>query len=195
MLRELRYSCVDIAVKAALVMGAVASASLAAEANDPKAAPAVEAGAPKQAPAQAENPAAGKPAPSSDPSTYGVADVTPFTEHTTVDGKIDVNLQGVWLLVANVEVLPGTGKFRTFPQLLKITQGKDGPQLNLLDVQLPASVQQSLQADQKTMAPWVSGVRQTLAQNWSRYRQSAKASTVLYGKIDYLVRHESTWQH
>src|SRR2546426_580589 len=62
-----------------------------------------------------------------------------YDETTTVAGKVPVDLRGVWLLVAQPEV--AKGKFKTFPELLMISQQKDGrPSFHLLDVRLPADM-------------------------------------------------------
>jgi hypothetical protein len=128
-------------------------------------------------------------APGKSGSPFGLADAGPFAEQTTVQGKITVDLTGVWLLVARAELAPG--KFKTFPQLLQITKGKSGPEFHLLDVQFPDQMEQSQSQANKTLAAWEpsTDTLKLLGKDWSKLPK-AKQKTIeepLYYKIDYLV--------
>jgi hypothetical protein len=118
-----------------------------------------------------------------------IVDQGPFEEATTVSGKVDVDLKGVWLLVGSAEVAPG--KYKNFQQLLKITEGKSGSELHLLDVHLPDPIQQSFLDTRKTMALWVPSpdARKTLGADWSKLpltKQKAR-DEFLYGHMHYLI--------
>jgi hypothetical protein len=124
------------------------------------------------------------------------AEAGPFAESTTVQGKIDVDVKGVWLLVAMAEFAPG--KLRTFPQLLKITQGKSGPEFHMLDVQLPDSVQQAVADANRTLSGWTPSdeTRKQLAKNWLSLPKATKKdfSESLYDNIQYLVASPDRYQ-
>ena len=119
-----------------------------------------------------------------------LVDAGPFDEKTTVQGKIEVPLEGVWLLIAHPQIAPG--KFKTFPQLLKVTTGKNGLEFHLLDVRLPDAMQQAVRdADRHTLVAWEPSEadRKTLAESWS-HLPPAKQKAVeefLFSKIDYTV--------
>ena len=113
----------------------------------------------------------------------------PIEELTEVFGKIDPKLKGVWLLVASAEVAPG--KYKNFPQLLKITEGKSGLEFHILDVRLPDAIQQSFLETRRSMALWVPSeeARKTLAADWSKLpaaKQKAR-DEFLFGHIRYVI--------
>ena len=140
--------------------------------------------------AAAASPAA--PSASGSPRTlrdYSAAPTGPIEENTSVQGKPDTSLAGVWLLVARPEIVPG--KFRNFPQIFKITQGTDGPKFQLLDVKLPEDVQQSVSDANRKLAVWAPTpeMLRELKQNWSTLPVLKEKSIeeFLYGKLTYLV--------
>lgn len=118
-------------------------------------------------------------------SRFGVVEAGPFDETTLVRGKIDTDLKGVWLLVANIEVAPG--KFRNFPQLLKITTGDKGPEFHLLDVKLPENIDKSVKEAKQDKWQPTAEMRKSLAAQWSEL-PLAKEKTIndfMYDKVKY----------
>lgn len=114
----------------------------------------------------------------------------PIAETTTVRGKIDTDLKGVWLLVARIELAPG--KFKSFPQIIKINQGKDGPQFNLLDVKLPEEIDKSVfDANNMTLSRWAPSdeMREKLAKSWAKlpHHKLKTMDDFLYNKIEYTL--------
>jgi hypothetical protein len=123
-------------------------------------------------------------------SPDGTVEAGPFQESTTTRGTIDGKLTGVWLLVGNVQI--AAGKFKSFVQLLKVTDGKSGPEFHLLDVRLPASVEKSLkESSQNTLTAWVPSaeVLKLLAQEWSKLppAKTKALDEFLYANIDYVL--------
>jgi hypothetical protein len=123
-------------------------------------------------------------------STFGVATQGPIEESTIVRGKPSVNLKGVWLLVAQAELVPG--KFKSFPQIFQITEAKGEPKIHLLDVRLPPSAAESLkEATRKTLTPWAPSpeVLADLKQHWSTLPPATDKALdeFLYGKMTYTV--------
>jgi hypothetical protein len=121
--------------------------------------------------------------------TFPPVEAGPIAEDTTVQGKPATDLQGVWLLVVNIETAPGRPK--TFPELFKVSAGKNGPVFNLLDVRLPDDVAQAINTANRTGHPWQpdDAALKTLRQNWSTL-PPAKLKTLeefLYAKIHYKV--------
>ena len=90
-------------------------------------------------------------------STALVGATRDYDETTTVAGKVPVDLRGVWLLVAQPEV--AKGKFKTFPELLMISQQKDGrPSVHLLDVRLPADMAGEVKVANEKLEFWRASV-------------------------------------
>jgi len=123
------------------------------------------------------------------PTPGDIVDQDPFQEATTVSGKVGVKLEGVWMLVGSAEV--ATGKLESFPQLLKITAGKSGYEVHLLDVHLPDAIKQSFLVTRKSMALWVPSedARRTLGADWSKLpptKQKARDELV-FGHLHYLI--------
>lgn len=158
MSQRLRLTCLQQVVLSTLVL---AAAAVAAYGEDtPTAAPA------QGKPAAATTPGTGAPMPG---LGGDLADVLPFDEKTTVKGKIDTKLEGVWLLVAQAQV--AKDKYKNFPQLVKITKGKEGLEFHMLDVRLPPDVDGSIrEANRKTLTAWVpsEAMLKSLRQNWSK---------------------------
>jgi hypothetical protein len=118
-------------------------------------------------------------------SRFGVVEAGPFAETTLVRGKVDADLKGVWLLVANLEVAPG--KFRNFPQLFKITDGGKGPEFHLLDVKLPENIEKSVQEAKHNRWQPTEEMRKSLAAQWSKL-PLAKEKTIndfMYDRVKY----------
>jgi hypothetical protein len=113
----------------------------------------------------------------------------PFEESTSVEGKIESDLQGVWLLVTTAQIAPG--KYKTFPELLKITNGKQGPEFHLLDVRMPEDVQASITKANRTLSSWTPSekTRKALGQKWAELPKAKEKSIqeFLYGRIEYSV--------
>lgn len=120
---------------------------------------------------------------------YGTVPTGAIEENTTVQGKPDTSLAGVWLLVARAEIVPG--KFRNFPQIFKIAQGTDGPKFQLLDVKLPDDVQQSVSDANRKVVAWTPTpeMLQELKQHWSTLPvlKEKYIDEFLYGKMTYTV--------
>jgi hypothetical protein len=146
--------------------------------------------------AAADAPApAGKPTPQAaaqpprKPTPYASTKVGPFTEKTTIHGKVDADLKGVWLLVAAAEIVPG--KFRIFPQLVKIEQGKDGPEFRMLDVRLPPSVYESYQAANTKLLWWEPSAesRALLGKSWASLEkpESKGVQEQIFQHIDFTL--------
>jgi hypothetical protein len=128
-------------------------------------------------------PGAAKPA--AMPTPYGVTKVSPFTETTNDHGKIDQDLSGVWLLVASVELAPE--RFRTFPQLLKITKGEGGLEVHMVDVRLPQPMQQSIREARFSLWQPSEEMLATLRKSWAdlpKYESKA-VGEMIYQKITY----------
>ncbi len=176
MMRSVRVRTATLAAAACVV-----ATSLAASAVD--------------TPAAGTSPAAATPAGASrsaSPRTlrdYGAVPTGPIEEKTTVQGKPETSLAGVWLLVARAEIVPG--KFRNFPQIFKITQGTDGVKFQLLDLKLPEDVQQSVSDANRKVVAWAPTPEmvQELKQNWSTLPvlKEKYIDEFLYGKITYAV--------
>jgi len=115
------------------------------------------------------------------------APVVPITQTSSQSGSVKADLKGVWLMVVNVPLAPG--KFKTFPQLFKVTAGKDGPTFELLDVLLPADIAESVKSANKSFAAWQpdAAALNTLRQSWSKL-EPAKMKAIdelLYQQINY----------
>jgi hypothetical protein len=142
--------------------------------------------------ANATKPAAAAGTPVNDPNQFGIAEQGPFEEKTTIEGKIETDLQGVWLLIAYPEIIAGKQKYRSFTQILKISQGKDGLEIHIVDAKLPDDIEKPLEeANRKTMVQWVPSaeVLQSMGKNWSKY-PLAKTKNImefLYGKVTFTV--------
>jgi hypothetical protein len=113
-----------------------------------------------------------------------------YDETTTVAGKVPVDLRGVWLLVAQPEV--AKGKFKTFPELLMISQQKDGrPSFHLLDVRLPADMTGELKAANDNLEFWAPSDAElaALRRGWSKLRPATEKDVLAgdhaYARIDF----------
>jgi len=98
--------------------------------------------------------------------------VGPFTDKTAVEGKIPVDLSGVWLVVATTKPSPqhAPDKFQSFVQLVKVTGGaSSAPVFHTLDVQLPDAIQTDIDKARGTLTPWKPTAEQlaTLKKSWS----------------------------
>ena len=131
------------------------------------------------------------------PAPEDIVDQGPFAEATTVSGKVDIELKGVWLLVGSAEVAPG--KFESFPQLLRITAGKSGYEVHLLDVHLPDAIKQSFLETRKTMTRWVPSedARKTLAADWSKLPPTKRKARneLVFGQMHYLIASPADYTH
>jgi len=150
--------------------------------------PVVRAGA-DETPAAATTPqvqAANTPRPH---RTFAPVPVVPFTEDSSAAGKVKADLNGVWFDVVSVPLAPG--KFKTFPQILKVTSGKEGPTYHLLDVLLPPDIAAAIADANKHFAAWQpdAATLKTLQQNWSKLEPAKMKATAepLYSKIHYQV--------
>lgn len=133
-------------------------------------------------------PTAGAPQAAAPRPTFQPVEAGPIAEDTTVQGKLDANLKGVWLLVANAELVPG--KFKTFPQIFKISGEKDGLKFQILDVQLPDDVKQAVKtANSRTLQAWQpdDAMLKELQQSWSTLAPAKLKYTgdPLYSKLHY----------
>lgn len=99
-------------------------------------------------------------------SRFGTVEQKPFAESTVVNGKVDADMTGVWLLVSNVEVAPG--KFRNFPQIIKVAKGASGPEFHLLDLQLPDSITAAVKAAKVDRWQPDAAMLKSLAADWSK---------------------------
>src|SRR5262249_8503659 len=76
------------------------------------------------------------------------AGTTAFEEKTRVEGRVPIDLDGVWFLVAQTHL--AEGKYRTFLELLRISPANHaGPSLHLLDVSLPKDIDGAVKAANK----------------------------------------------
>jgi len=121
---------------------------------------------------------------------FGTVTQMPFEESTTLLGKADAGLEGVWFLIAYAEVAPG--KFKTFPQLLKVVAGAGGPEFHILDVRLPPEIEREIrEAGMRTLAKWVPSaqVLETLRANWSQLAPAKEKNLeeFLFAKIEYTL--------
>jgi hypothetical protein len=111
--------------------------------------------------------AKGAEKPSAEPTPYGLTKVSPFTESTTVQGKLP-SIQGVWLLVARPQIVPG--KEQNFVQLLKITGKEEAPEFHMLDVRLPPEVEKVVKETNIKREGWKPDEKSlgTLASSWQK---------------------------
>ena len=135
-------------------------------------------------PAQGEKAAAAKP--EAEPTPYGLTKVSAFTESTTVQGKLP-SIQGVWLLVARPQVVPG--KEQNFVQLLKITGKEDAPEFHMLDVRLPPEVDKVVKEQNIKREGWKpdAAALGTLASSWQKLpRYDAKGvGEFIFDKVTF----------
>jgi len=126
------------------------------------------------------------------PLTTLVGATRDYDETTTVAGKVPVDLRGVWLLVAQPEV--AKGKFKTFPELLMISQQKDGrPSVHLLDVHLPADMAGEVKAANEKLEFWAPSAVElaALRRGWSKLPPATDkdkdvvAGDHAYARIDF----------
>jgi hypothetical protein len=192
MRRFLYPRCIDVTLT--ILATVIGCALVPAHAQEGSAAP-TPAAAAATPPAAASPAAAAAPAgatPGTEAAVPGPGDIVdqePFDETTVVQGKLDTNLQGVWLLVASAEV--AKGKFKNFIQMFKVTKGKSGPEFHLLDVHFPSNVDDSIRDATRTLAAWIpsADILNQLSKDWS-HLPPAKQKTrteFLYGKIEYLI--------
>jgi hypothetical protein len=107
-----------------------------------------------------------------------------------LSGQVEVDLRGIWLLIAYAEVV--SGKFKSFPQLLKVTRGEAGPDFHLLDVRFPdALAKQIKEANLKTLTKWLPTPeeRKMLGENWSQLPPAGEKflDEFLFDKIAYTL--------
>ena len=121
-------------------------------------------------------------------TTAGADKATVYTETTTVEGKVPFDLRGAWLLVAHAEV--GEGKFKTFPELLKVSTGKDGGlTMHLLDVRLPKEIAQAAKEADRKLTPWTPTDKDlgALRKQWATLPRATKkdvvAGDLVYGEV------------
>jgi hypothetical protein len=124
-----------------------------------------------------------QPKPAATP--IGLAKVGPYEESTKVHGKVDAKLDGVWLMVTHAEI--GQGRFKTFPQLLRIQNGEEGPEFHVLDVRLPEDVDEAVEQANKKLEAWepTTEARKKLAGRWShlpKYEEK-DLSGFIYDKV------------
>lgn len=178
-MRSAREQLIGLAVMLAVVSSASSYAADTPAASGTAAAPAAAAPA-------TGNAAQPKPKSLRD---YGTVPTGPIEESTTVSGKPEPNLNGVWLLVAQAELVPG--KFRNFPQIFKITQDKGGMKVQLLDLKLPEDVEQAIKDANRQVLAWTPSpeILQKLKQSWSTLPtiKEKYVDEFLYGKIKYGV--------
>jgi hypothetical protein len=110
-----------------------------------------------------------------------------INETTKVYGKIPVDLSGTWLLVGHTRM--AEGKFRTYPQLLRITRKGDADfTVNLLDVQLPKEMNKAVKAGNEKLTAWTPSPEEVerLAKEWSKLPPSTdKDKDVMAGDVAY----------
>jgi hypothetical protein len=139
-------------------------------------------------PVPVTTPAPGTPRTS---ANFGVAVQPPFEQQTVRLGKpVETDLKGVWLLVAYAQVAPD--KYKTFPQLLKITAAEKGFEIRLIDARLPADAEQELrEASMRTLTKWVPSpeLLQSLGAGWQQLAPAAEKTLdeYLFAKIVYTL--------
>jgi len=186
-----RFLCPRIDITLTILATAIVCAVVPARAQEGAAPtpPAAAATPPAAAPPAAAPAGATPGAEAAVPGPGDLMDQEPFAETTTVQGKLDTDLQGVWLLVAHAQV--AKDKFKNFTQMFKVTKGKEGLEFHLLDVRLPANVDASLHDAVRTLTAWVPSADdlKQLGNEWS-HLPPAKQKTrqeFLYQKLEYLI--------
>jgi len=117
---------------------------------------------------------------------------TDYVETTTVDGDIPLDLSGVWLVIADMQ-LPQE-KMNSVPELLTASR-KDGAGLTLhiLDVRLPAAIDDAIKAATKKSTRWEPTQKDLgmLSKEWSQLprptTRDVKAGDVVYGQVDFTL--------
>jgi len=111
-------------------------------------------------------------------------DYSRYTESTTIDGRLPVDVRGVWFVVAQPRV--GDGKFKTLPQLIAVSQGSSGLTLHLMDVRLPKEMVQGVRAANDKLERWTPSDKDValLRQQWSKL-PPATDKDVMAGDLAY----------
>jgi len=117
------------------------------------------------------------------------APVVPITQTSTQSGKLKTDLSGVWLLVVNVPLAPN--KFKTFPQLFKVSKGADGTTFQLLDVLLPDDIANAVKSSNRRFEAWQpdAATLKTLQESWAKLAPAKEKpiDEFLYQQINYTI--------
>ena len=119
--------------------------------------------------------------------------VSEFTDATAVQGKIPVDLTGVWLVVASTKPSPqhAPDKYQSFVQLMKVTDGATKPTFKMLDVQLPKSIQASVDQSRAQLTAWQPTPEQLaeLKKTWSTLPKytSKTLNEPIYLSVNYTL--------
>ncbi len=121
-----------------------------------------------------------------------------FTEVTRVVGKPDVSIRGIYLV--NAWFLIGTENYQTIPELVKVTEGKEGLEFHILDVELPEIAQAELKKVNQTRPRprWIPSqeVLKAIADQWQKLPRRAIKGPAdnIYGTVEYLVAAPDQYQ-
>jgi len=117
-------------------------------------------------------------------------DYTQYAESTAVDGKLPVDLRGVWFVVAQPRVTKD-GKSKTLPQLIRASQQGLDLTLHVMDVRLPKGIVEAVRAANDKLEPWTPSDDDLamLRQQWSKLplatNKDPKAGDVAYSWVRF----------
>src|SRR5438093_121603 len=126
------------------------------------------------------------------PARAATPDYTQYAEHTTVAGKLPVDLRGVWFIVAQPTVTKD-GKSKTLPQLIAVSQ--EGAKLtwHLMDVRLPKGMADAVRVANEKLNPWSPSDADIalLRQQWSKLPPATdkdpKAGDLWYAQVEFAL--------
>src|SRR5205809_358905 len=126
------------------------------------------------------------------PARAATPDYTQYAEHTTVAGKLPVDLRGVWFIVAQPTVTKD-GKSKTLPQLIAVSQEGAKLTLHLMDVRLPKGMADAVREANEKLKPWSPSDADIalLRQQWSKLPPATdtdpKAGDLRYAQVGFVA--------
>ena len=126
------------------------------------------------------------------PARAATPDYTQYAEHTTVAGKLPVDLRGVWFIVAQPTVTKD-GKSKTLPQLIAVSQEGAKLTLHLMDVRLPKGMADAVREANEKLKPWSPSDADValLRQQWAKLPPATdkdpKAGDLWYAQVEFAL--------